>query len=92
MDPLVAFWHLVNLFVPAVGLGALAAAGTKLLWRRETAGLRWWPLAWPACAAAAVVTVGGLVVFGRDGRMATYAAMVGATALTLWWRAFFRRR
>jgi hypothetical protein len=38
-------------------------------------------------AAAAVVLL-GLVVFGRDGRMATYAGMVLATAGALWWRGF----
>jgi len=35
--------------------------------------------------------VGGLVVFGRDGRMATYGLLVAATALALWWRGFVRR-
>jgi hypothetical protein len=28
------------------------------------------------------------VVFGRDGRMATYAAMVLGAALGLWWVGF----
>jgi hypothetical protein len=28
------------------------------------------------------------VVFGRDGRMATYAGMVLATAGALWWWGF----
>jgi len=28
------------------------------------------------------------VVFGRDGRMATYAGMVLASAGALWWRGF----
>ena len=34
---------------------------------------------------------GGLVLGGRDGRMATYGAMVAVAALTLWWRGFVRR-
>jgi hypothetical protein len=91
LHPLEATWHLLNLFVPAVGLGLLAAAGTKLLWRRETAGRHWWGLAWRSSAAGACVTLGGLAWFGQDGRMATYAVMIGATALTLWWQAFLRR-
>ncbi len=41
-----------------------------------------------AALAGAAVTLAGLVVFGRDGRMATYAAMVLACAFTLWWRGF----
>jgi len=34
------------------------------------------------------VSIAGLVAFGRDGRMATYAAMVTASAVALWWAAF----
>ena len=92
MGPLVAFWHLANLFVPALALGALTAALAKLLWRRELAAMRWHRLAGPACAAGALVTLAGLVVLGRDGKMVTYGAMVVACALTLWWQGFWRRR
>ncbi len=48
----------------------------------------WRRLATVAAAAAAAVVLLGLVVFGRDGRMATYAGMVLATAGALWWRGF----
>ncbi|MCU0969059.1 MAG: hypothetical protein MUF03_09610 [Rubrivivax sp.] len=92
MGPIDALVHLVNLFVPALALAALAAALAKALWRRELAGVRWLALAWPAAVSGAVVALTGLVVTGRDGRMATYAAMVAACALTLWWRGFLRRR
>jgi hypothetical protein len=80
--------HVINLFLPALALGALAAALAKLAWRGALAPVPWRRLAAPACAASAAVTLGGLVVFGRDGRMATYAAMVAACALTLWWQGF----
>ena len=88
MGPLDAFWHLANLFLPALGLGAIAAALAKLLWRRELAAVAWRRLAGPAALAAAGVTAVGLVLFGRDGKMATYAAMVVACALMLWWRGW----
>lgn len=88
MGPIDAFWHLTNLFLPALLLGAVAAALAKLLWWRALAGVRWRRLAWPAAAAAASVVLLGLVLFGRDGRMATYAGMVLATAAALWWRGF----
>jgi uncharacterized membrane protein len=88
MGPIDAFWHLSNLFLPALLLGALAAALAKLLWRRELAGVPWRRLATVAAAAAAAVVLLGLVVFGRDGRMPTYAGMVLATAGALWWRGF----
>ena len=88
MAPLDALWHLANLFTPALALGALAAALAKLAWRRELASVPWKRLAVPACAACAAVTLAGLALLGRDGRMATYAAMVVACALTLWWQGF----
>ena len=84
--------HVVNLFVPAVALAAIAAALVKWVWRRDLAAQRWWRLATPAALFNAGVTLGGLVLLGRDGRMGTYAAMVLATALTLWWQAFGPRR
>lgn len=80
--------HLVNLFVPALALAAVAAALAKAVWRPALAAQRWWRLAAPAAAANVLVTAAGLAWFGRDGRMATYAAMVLVTAATLWWRAF----
>ena len=88
MGPLDAIWQLSNLFVPALGLGALAAALAKLLWRRELRAVAWSRLAAPACLACAAVALAGLVLWGRDGKMATYAAMVGVCAFTLWWRGF----
>ena len=88
LGPLDALNHLLNLFLVPLALGALAAALAKLLWRRELAAVSWGRLALPACGVCALVVIAGLVVFGRDGRMATYAAMVAACAVTLWWRGF----
>lgn len=88
MGPLDALWHVSNLFIPALGLGALAAGLAKLVWRRELATVGWTRLAGPACAACAAVVLAGLVLLGSDGRMLTYATMVVACAVTLWWRGF----
>jgi len=92
VGPLDAIWHVLNLIVPALGVGMLSAAGAKLLWRRELAGRRWRVLARDASLACAVVLVAGLVVFGHDGKLATYGAMVVVCALTLWWRGFLAVR
>jgi hypothetical protein len=88
MGPLDAFGHVLNLFLPALMLGALTPVLAKLLWRRTLAGVAWRRLAAPACAGCAATALGGLVLFGRDGRMATYALMVLVCALTLWWQGF----
>jgi hypothetical protein len=83
MGPLDAIDHLLNLLLPALVTGALAAAFAKLLWRRELAGRAWARLAGWAAAAGVVALVGSLVVVGADGRMLGYAAMVAAQALAL---------
>ena len=80
-----AFWHITNFFAPALVVGGCAAALTRLVWRRELGSTSTWRLwAW-ASGACALVSIGGLVVFARDGKMATYAAMVVACAVALWW-------
>jgi hypothetical protein len=88
MEPMQALAHLLGLFTTALSLGALAAAAAKLLWWRELAAVRWLHLAAPAMAVNALVVLAGVLLWGRDGRMATYAALVVACALSLWWQGF----
>ena len=83
-----AFWHVLNLFAPATGMGMIAAGMAKLFWRRELKSVRWWRLALWSSAANAAVLIAGLVITGRDGRMGTYVAMVVACAAALWWAGF----
>ena len=83
MGPLDALDHLLNLFLPALVTGALAAGGAKLLWRRELAGRTWSRLAGWAVVAGMVALAGSLLVSGADGRMTGYAAMVAAQAVAL---------
>lgn len=92
MDLLDAFWHLVNFPLPALGVGAFGAAAAKLLWRRELASTSWLRLAGWASAAGVLALLAGLGFFGRDGKMATYALLVLAAAVALWWAGFGRRR
>jgi hypothetical protein len=91
MGPLDALWHLLNFFAPAVGVALATTLMAKLVWRRELAGVAWPRLLIWATAAGALVLLGGLAIFGRDGRMASYGALVAATALALWWAGFVRR-
>lgn len=91
MGPLDALWHLLNFFAPAVGVALATTWLAKLLWRRELAGASWRRLLAWSVAAGALALVCGLLAFGRDGRMATYGALVAATALSLWWAGFVRR-
>jgi hypothetical protein len=91
MGPLDGLWHLLNFVAPALGVALLAASLAKLAWRRELAPVSWRLLVVCAAAAGVLALVGGLVVFGRDGKMATYGLLVIATALALWWIGFVRR-
>ena len=54
MGPLDALWHLLNLLAPAVGVGLLASAAAKLLWRRALKAVAWTRLTWKPRSAAAV--------------------------------------
>jgi len=86
MGPLDFFWHLANLFGPALGLALIAPTLAKLLWRDALRAVPWVGLAGWVLVADAAVLLAGLALQGRDGRMATYVAMVLSTAAVLWWR------
>jgi hypothetical protein len=88
VDLIDALWHLLNFIAPAFGVGALAAALAKVFWRRDLAAVPWRRLALAGGGAALLVLVAGLVLTGHDGRMSTYAAMLTACALALWWVGF----
>jgi len=84
LGPLDAVWHLLNFFAPAIGVGCITALLVRLLWRRSVRSSLPRLIVW-ASLAGALALVAALVLFGRDGRMAGYALMVGAIALAAWW-------
>ncbi len=88
MGPIDLLNHLLGFFLPALVVGALAAALAKGVWRKNLRAVRWARLTRWSVAGCALASVGGLVAFGRDGAMATYAAMVLASALALLWAGF----
>lgn len=78
-------FHLMGLFAPALGVALLLWLG--LLWRhgrRRSGGKPGRQLGWLVLVGVAVL-LAGLAYFGRDGKMATYAALVLAQG-TLAWR------
>lgn len=91
MTASLALIHLANFVLPALGLGVVAAVLAKLAWWRALKPVAWWRLALWGSAAALLALVGGLVVTGRDGAMATYAAMVVACAAALGWAGWRRQ-
>jgi hypothetical protein len=91
MGPLDATWHLLNFFAPALGVALITSGLAKLLWRRELGGVTWRRLVLWTATGAALALLAGLLVFGRDGRMATYALLIVVVAVALWWAGFVRR-
>lgn len=88
MYPVDAFWHLLNFLLPAAGVAGLGAAMVKLVWRSQLQRVAWRRLAAYGLAPALVISALGLWFFGRDGKMATYAALVVASAAGMWWAAW----
>ena len=88
VPPIDAFWHLVNFCAAAIGVGGFSALLARLVWRGELRQRRFASLWVAASAAALLAEIAGLIVFERDGRMATYAAMVVACAAAIAWFGF----
>lgn len=82
MTALLVVEHLLGFLAPALGMAALLWLALQA--RHATRlgrGARFAVL----LAAGVVVLVAGLVAFGRDGRMATYAALVLVQGSLAWW-------
>ena len=92
MGPIDALWHLLNFFAPAFGVGLLTALTAKLLWRRTLKSASLKRLSVWAITGSALALLTGLIVFGSDGKMLTYGAMVLVCALSVWWAGFGPRR
>ena len=90
MGPLDGLWHLLNFVAPALGVAAMATLLAKLVWRRALRAVPFRPLFTWAAGVGVAVLLAGLVLFERDGKMATYAALVLSTAAVLWWKGLRR--
>ena len=77
--------HLLNFIAPAVGV-ALLLWGAPRLWPKARKG-RWVArkelLALIGVGGAVLLV--GLIVFGRDAKMLSYAALVLAQGSLVWW-------
>lgn len=84
MDLIDVILHASNFTAPAAFVAVFTAtAATRLLPKNVTLP-RWRSLAVLCFLVNLLVLGAGLVVFGRDGRMATYGAMVAACATLPW--------
>jgi hypothetical protein len=84
MDLLALLNHLLNFVAPAAFLALVLAFAGRFLGGNRASVPRWW-VQWALTFAAGVgVLVVGLAVFGRDGAMVTYAALVVVCGTVQW--------
>jgi hypothetical protein len=88
MTPLDATWHFLNALAVPFGLALLASALVRLLWWRATTHCTLTSLFLWAYPAALIAHLAAWALTGAEGSMAGYGAMIAATAIALWWRAF----
>ena len=77
--------HLLNFAAPAFFVALLLALLSRVALHRRSAAVGFWVQVGVTFAAGLVVLVAGLAWFGRDGRMATYAALVVVCGSAQWW-------
>ncbi len=76
--------HLANFVAPALFLALVMPLAARLMFGRGGSRMAWWQQAALQFGAGVAVLVGGLVLQGRDGAMATYAALVLVCATVQW--------
>jgi hypothetical protein len=84
--------HLLNFIAPALIVGFLLAAIAPVVLKNARPHHSWLIQSAMNSAAGVLVLLAGLVIFGHDGKMASYAAMALACAFSQWifgkaWRA-----
>lgn len=84
--------HLLNFVAPALVVAALLALASRFLIKKRPGTPGTWAQIAINFIAGVVVLVGGLVVYGRDGMMMTYAALVAVCGTGQWLLARAWRR
>jgi hypothetical protein len=84
MGPLDLLLHLLSFVAPALAVALLVSLAARILQPKRPGARRWWVSPAINFIVGAAVLAGGLWYFGRDGKMATYAALVLACASSQW--------
>ncbi|MDB5857393.1 MAG: hypothetical protein JWQ76_1082 [Ramlibacter sp.] len=84
MNTLDLFKHVLSFAAPALAVALLVALGGRWLLPGSAPRPAWWVLFAINFLAGLVALGAGLWLFGRDGKMLTYAALVVGVATTQW--------
>ena len=83
MGPLALLNHALNFMAPAAAVAAVLVVCARLGGAKSGSLAAWRQFA-VVFVVGLVVLAGGLVLWGRDGKMLTYAALVVAAATCQW--------
>jgi len=84
MSPLQFLDHLLNFVAPAIVVARLLALGLRVTQRTRSLRVPLWKQVAITTGAGVVTLLGGLVLTGHDGRMATYAALALVAGTVQW--------
>jgi len=76
--------HLLNFIAPALVVGLLVAAMAPVLMKKSRPHHSWLIQSAINSGANVLVLLAGMLIFGHDGKMATYAAMLLTCASSQW--------
>ena len=84
MNPLDLFKHVLSFAAPALAVALLLALGGRWMLPAGAPKPAWWTLFAINFRPGLGALAAGLWYFGRDGKMASYAALVLAVATAQW--------
>ncbi len=85
MNALDLLGHALNFAAPALGVGLLLALGGRYVFSRQARRHGLWVQVLVNAGVGLAALLAGLLVFGNDGKMASYAALVLCCATSQWW-------
>lgn len=80
MDPLSSINHLLNFLAPAFAVALVLVIGSQIFDRKRAKTVGWLKLFAINFVIGATVLLGGLIVFGNDGKIWTYGSLVVISA------------
>ena len=85
MGPIDALGHFLNFCLPAWGVAVLGTLIVKLVFRAAVGRARLIRVMLVSALMGTAALALGLMVWERDGRMATYGLLILAEAAVWWW-------